>query len=128
VLKNISSDWPPNLGSIVHWSLCSNSLQTAPGREKLFYFISKFRLYSICFLEMNDVDFEEVRSLFQNEDKKGLLVLSEQIFKQINSAKFVSTSDLLARMRDNCLGRNHQAEMLIPRRIFQKTKRCMAIR
>jgi hypothetical protein len=68
----------------VHWSLCSNSLQTAPGREKLFYFISKFRLYSICFLEMNDVDFEEVRSLFQNEGKKGLLVLSEQIFKQIN--------------------------------------------
>ena len=46
---------------------------------------------------MNDVDFEKVRSLFENDDKEGLLVFSGEYFKKINSAQFVSTCDLLAR-------------------------------
>jgi hypothetical protein len=75
---------------------------------------------------MSHIEFEKVRSLYENDDKEGLLVLSGEYFKQINSAKFVSTNDLLARMKENCLGRNYQAEMLIPRR--QETKKCMAIR
>ena len=53
---------------------------------------------------MNHVEFEKVRLLFENDDKGGLLVLSGEYFKQINSAKFVSTNDLLARMKENCLG------------------------
>lgn len=78
---------------------------------------------------MNDaVDFEKVRSLFENNDKKGLLRLNEEYFKRINSAKIVSTSDLLARMQESLLGRNYQAEMLIPRRLYQETKKCKAIR
>ena len=67
---------------------------------------------------MNDVDFEKVRSLFENDDKEGLLVFSGEYFKKINSAQFVSTCDLLARMQENCLGRNYQAEMLIPRHLL----------
>ena len=77
---------------------------------------------------MEGVDFGKVRSLFENNDTEGLLVLSGEYFKQINSAKFVSTSDLMVRMRENRLGRNYQAEMLILRCVFQETKRCMAIR
>ena len=77
---------------------------------------------------MNDVHFENVRSLFENNDKEGLLALSTEYFKQINSAKFLSVSDLLARMQGNFLGRNHQAEMQFPCRLFQETKKCMAIR
>ena len=78
---------------------------------------------------MNDaVDFEKVRSLFENNGKEELLMLSEDYFKQINSAKIVSTSDLLARMQQSLLGQNYQAEMLIPHRLYQETKRCMAIR
>ena len=67
---------------------------------------------------MNDVDFEKVRSLFENDDKEGLLVFSGEYFKKINSAQFVSTCDLLARMQENCLGRNYQAEMLIVRHLL----------
>ena len=78
---------------------------------------------------MNDaVDFEKVRSLFENNDKEGLLRLNEEYFKRINSAKIVSTSDLLARMQESLLGRNYQAEMLIPRHLYQETKKCKAIR
>ena len=77
---------------------------------------------------MTDVDFEKVKSLLECDDKERLLVLSREYFKQINSNEFVSTSDLMARMQDNTLGRNYQAEMLIPRRVFQETKKCMAIR
>ena len=78
---------------------------------------------------MNDaVDFEKVRSLFENNDKEGLLRLNKEYFKRINSAKIVSTSDLLARMQESLLGRNYQAEMLIPRRLYQETKKCRAIR
>ena len=78
---------------------------------------------------MNDaVDFVKVRSLFENNDKEGLLRLNEEYFKRINSAKIVSTSGLLARMQESLLGRNYQAEMLIPRRLYQETKKCRAIR
>ena len=78
---------------------------------------------------MNDaVYFKKVRSLFENNDKEGLLTLREDYFKRINSAKIVSTSDLLARMQQSLLGRNYQVEMLIPRHLYQETKRCMAIR
>ena len=77
---------------------------------------------------MNDaVHFEKVRSLFENNDK-GLLMLSEDYFKRINSAKIGSMSDLLARMQRSLLCRNYQAEMLIPHHLYQETKRCMTIR
>ena len=73
---------------------------------------------------MNEaVDFEKVRSLFENNDKEGLLMLREEYFKRINSAEIVSTMrDLLTRMQESLLGRNYQAEMLIPRRLYEETK------
>ena len=91
-------------------------------------FIGKLVCVSSTVIEMNDVHFKNVRSLFENNDKEGLLALSTKYFKQIHSAKFLSVSDLLARMQGNFLGRNHQAEMQFPRCLFQETKKCMAIR
>ena len=54
-------------------------------------------------VKMNDaVDFEKVRSLFENND--NINMLSEDYFKRINSAKIGSTSDLLVRMQQSLLG------------------------
>ena len=77
---------------------------------------------------MKDIHFENVRSLLENNDKEGLLALRTEYFTQINSAKFLSVSDLLARMQENFLGRNHQAEMQFCHRLFQEAKKCMGIR
>jgi hypothetical protein len=44
-----------------------------------------FRLYLFTIIEMNGVDFEKVRSLFESDDKECLLVLCGEYLKQINS-------------------------------------------
>ena len=47
--------------------------------------IISFNLYLFTIIEMNDVDFEKVRSLFESDDKECLLVFCGEYFKQINS-------------------------------------------
>ena len=48
------------------------------------YFVCNY-IYCSTILEMNDVDFEKVRSLFESDEKECLLVFCGEYFKQINS-------------------------------------------
>lgn len=81
---------------------------------------------------MNEIQFDAVRLALQTDNKEVLKEIYEDVSARMSAltSKFVSAKDLDLRMKDvrSPLSRHIGAEMYIPKHLFEKTKKCAAIR